>query len=88
MMLKFKINCALSGWQDDLFNLFLPRNLVNLSDVLKDGSVRELPTSYQNAPDGRSDSRISARAHGGACANPHCAFHGTSGTARQLGGGN
>jgi hypothetical protein len=45
MVLEFKIDCALGGRQGDLFNLFLPRNLVNLGDVLVDDSVRELPAN-------------------------------------------
>jgi hypothetical protein len=46
MVLKFKINCALSGGQGDLFNLFFPRNLVDFGNVLIDVSVRKLLTIY------------------------------------------
>ena len=42
-MLELKIDCALSCWQGDLFNLFLPRNLINLGDILVDGLVQEPP---------------------------------------------
>jgi hypothetical protein len=40
MMLEFKVNGALSSRQRDLFDLFFPRNLVNLSYILVDDSVR------------------------------------------------
>ena len=39
MMFEFKVNGALSSRQLDFFYFFFPRNLVNLSDVLVDGSV-------------------------------------------------
>jgi hypothetical protein len=42
MVFEFKVDGALSSRQRNLFDLFLPRNLVNLSDVLVDGSVREV----------------------------------------------
>jgi hypothetical protein len=46
MMFEFKVNGALSSRQRNFFNLFLPRNLVNLSDVLIDDSVLR---GYQRA---------------------------------------
>lgn len=39
MVLKLEINRTLRGWQGDLFNLFLPRNLIDLGDVLVEDSV-------------------------------------------------
>jgi hypothetical protein len=39
MMLEFKIDRAFGGWQRDFFYLVFPGNLVDLGDVLVDGSV-------------------------------------------------
>ena len=39
MMLKFKIDRAFGRGQRDAFYLFLPGNLVDLGDILVDGSV-------------------------------------------------
>jgi hypothetical protein len=44
MVLEFKIDRALGRRQGNLFDLFFPRNFVNLGDVLVEDSVRELPT--------------------------------------------
>ena len=41
MVFEFKVDGALRSRQRNFFDLFLPRNLVNLSDVLVDYSVRE-----------------------------------------------
>lgn len=41
MVVEFKVDGALSSRQRNYFNLFLPGNLVNLSDILADDSVRE-----------------------------------------------
>jgi hypothetical protein len=46
MMFEFKVNGALSSRQRNFFNLFFPRNLVNLSYVLIDDSVLR---GYQRA---------------------------------------
>jgi hypothetical protein len=40
MVFEFKVDGALSSRQRNFFDLFLPTNLVNLSDVLVDDSVR------------------------------------------------
>ena len=42
MVFEFKVDGAFSSRQRNFFDLFLPRNLVNLGDVLGDGSVREV----------------------------------------------
>lgn len=42
MVFEFKVDGALSSRQRNFLDLFLPRNLVNFSDVLIDDSVREV----------------------------------------------
>jgi hypothetical protein len=42
MVFEFKVNGALSSRQRDFFDFFLPRNLVDLGDVLVDDSVQEV----------------------------------------------
>jgi hypothetical protein len=84
MMFKFKVDCMLGGWQQDAFYLFLPGNLVNLSNILVGDSVREAAISGLYTPDGQSDPGISAWAHDSEHANPSCASPRMSGTSQQL----
>jgi hypothetical protein len=84
MMFKFKIDCMLSSWQWDAFYLFLPGNLINLSNILVGDSVWEVAISGLYAPNRQSNQGISAWAHDGEHANPSCVSPRMSGTSQQL----